>query len=89
MIRSFKDRSARKACAGVPRPVVAPPGAAERKLRLLDAADSLEDLMLPSSDLRPVPGTPQGYSLRVDARTRIFFLWREDGPHEVAIRSER
>lgn len=45
--------------------------------------------MLPSNDLRMTPGEPQRYSLRIDGHTRVFFLWREDGPHEVAIRVER
>lgn len=89
MIRSFKDKSTQRTCTGSPRPATAPPSAAERKLRVLDAAGSLEDLMLPSNDLRPVPGESRRYSLRIDARTRIYFLWREDGPHEVAIRKEQ
>lgn len=89
MIRSFRDKAAQSACKGSPRPAAVSPSAAERKLRVLDAAGSLEDLMLPSNDLRPVPGESRRYSLRIDARTRVVFLWREDGPHEVAIREEQ
>ena len=57
-----------------------------RKLAQLDAAARLDDLRVPPANrLEALVGKMQGlHSIRVNDRWRIVFLWREDGPHDVA-----
>jgi proteic killer suppression protein len=60
---------------------------AERRLRVLDAAETLESLMmLPSNRFKALGGGRQGqYSIRINDQWRICFEWREDGPRQVEI----
>ncbi len=60
---------------------------AEKWLRLLDAADTLEALrMLPSNRLEALGGDRKGqFSIRINRQWRVCFEWREDGPHNVEI----
>ncbi len=88
MIRTFKDRRAERLFngervrqfQGFARP-------AEKRLRLLDAADTLQALrMLPSNRLEALRGDRKGqYSIRINRQWRVCFEWREDGPHNVEI----
>jgi len=93
MIRSFKNaatedvfngvnsKAARKAC---------PPHLWEiavRKLDLLDAAETLEDLRVPPGNrLEALKGDRAGqYSIRINEQYRICFVWRDGGTEEVEI----
>lgn len=93
MIRSFSDqgtedvfngkdsRSARKTC---PQQLQA---VARRKLDMLQAAGTLEDLRSPPGNrLEPLKGDRQGqHSIRINDQYRVCFRWESDGPHEVEI----
>ncbi len=60
---------------------------AYRKLQMLQAADSLDDLRNPpGSRLEPLKGDRAGqYSIRLNDRWRVCFVWRDGGAHEVEI----
>jgi proteic killer suppression protein len=61
--------------------------AALRKLRYLDAADSLDDLRVPPGNrLEALTGRRTGqHSIRVNEQWRIVFNWRNGKAHGVAI----
>jgi len=60
-----------------------------KRLEILDAATSLDDLRgLPSNRLEALRGERRGqYSIRINAQWRIFFEWPEGtaGPSNVEI----
>ena len=58
-----------------------------RRLTMLDNAESLRDLAgLPSNRLEALRGRRTGqYSIGINAKWRICFRWRGDGPYEVEI----
>ena len=60
---------------------------ARRKLRLLDDAETLQDLSaIPGNRLELLKGNRKGqYSIRINAQWRICFGWRENGAEEVEI----
>jgi proteic killer suppression protein len=62
---------------------------AEKRLRILEAADSLKDLAnLPSNRLESLSGNRHHqYSIRINKQWRICFEWPEgsDGPLNVEI----
>ena len=60
---------------------------AERRLQILDSATSLADLAgLPSNRLEVLAGDRRGqHSIRINAQSRICFLWTPEGPADVAI----
>ena len=57
-----------------------------RKLGLVDAAESLEDLRVPSGNrLEKLAGDRAGqHSIRVNDQWRICFRWK-DGAHDVEL----
>lgn len=59
----------------------------ERKLALLDAAKTLDDLRSPPGNrLEGLVGDRAGqHSIRVNDQYRICFLWTEHGPVDVEI----
>jgi proteic killer suppression protein len=61
--------------------------AALRKLRMLDAATSVEDLrVLPGNRLERLHGDRAGqYSIRVNRQWRICFRWDSGDAHDVEI----
>ncbi len=88
MIRSFKDRRTERLFDG--DRVFEFQGfarQAEKRLRLLDAADSLRALrMLPSNRFEALKGDRAGqYSIRINRQWRICFEWRDDGAWLVEI----
>ncbi len=89
MIRSFGDRATERLFHREPVKNLAPPlqRAALRKLLLLDAAESLEDLRVPPGNrLEKLTGSRQGqYSIRVNQQWRICFRWSEGGADDVEI----
>ncbi len=88
MIRTFKDRRTERLFNGERvRQFQGFARQAEKRLRLLDAADTLEALrMLPSNRLEALGGDRKGqFSIRINRQWRVCFEWREDGPHNVEI----
>ncbi len=62
-------------------------GTARRKLEMLNAAESLADLRIPPGNrLAALKGDRRGqYSIRINDRWRICFVWRGGDPHDVEI----
>ena len=60
---------------------------AARKLDMLDAVTSLEDLRFPPGNrLEHLKSDRENqYSLRINQRWRICFIWSEYGPAEVEV----
>jgi toxin HigB-1 len=88
MIGSFKDSCTERLVNGEEvREFQAFARQADKRLRILDAADTLRaPQMLPSNRLEALKGDRQGqYSLRINQQRRVCFEWREDGPHNVEI----
>ena len=58
-----------------------------RKLVLLDAAESLDDLKIPPSNrLEKLTGDRKGqHSIRINDQWRICFVWSHGDAHEVEI----
>jgi len=58
-----------------------------RKLRMLDAAESLDDLRVPPGNrLERLRGDRQGqHSIRINDQWRICFRWRGGDAHDVEI----
>jgi proteic killer suppression protein len=61
--------------------------AAQKKLRLLNAADVLNDLRVPPGNrLEKLSGDREGqHSIRINDQYRICFVWTAAGPAEVHI----
>lgn len=60
---------------------------AYRKLMLLDAAESINDLRVPPGNrLEKLKGNRQGqYSIRINDRWRICFIWKNGDGYDVEI----
>ncbi len=60
---------------------------AQKRLRVLDAADTLEALrMLPSNRLKALEGSRKGqYSIRINDQWRICFKWRAGDAYDFEI----
>ncbi|MGO9466627.1 MAG: type II toxin-antitoxin system RelE/ParE family toxin [Isosphaeraceae bacterium] len=89
MIRGFSDAETerlfrRNPGSKLPRPLRR---AALRKLLLLDAAESLDDLRVPPGNrLEKLTGDRQGrYSIRVNDRYRVCFRWEDGDAHDVEV----
>jgi proteic killer suppression protein len=89
MIRSFRDRDTEAVFRGEPcgrfaRPVQR---AAQRKLRMLDAAETPDDLRVPPGNrLEKLVGRRRGqFSVRVNDQWRVSFRWADGDAHEVEI----
>ena len=88
MIRSFRNKEAecifRREKTKFARPLMR---AALRKLVMLDAAESLDDLRVPPSDrLEKLIGDREGqYSIRVNEQWRVYFEWRAGDAFHVEI----
>lgn len=89
MIKSFRDRDAellfdrrpvRKLSTELQK-------VALRKLRILDAAESINDLRVPPGNrLERLHGDRAGqHSIRINDRWRICFRWRAGDAHDVEI----
>ena len=90
MIRSYRDKKTERFAAGDSVGQFEPfRHQAEKRLRLLEAAESLADLrQLPGNRLEALKGDRQGqYSIRINDRWRICFHWPDnaDGPENVEI----
>jgi toxin HigB-1 len=88
VISGFRDKSTRALFEG------SPPGrfrsiakVAVRKLDMIDAARSLQDLRQPPGNrLEALKGDRAGqHSIRINDQWRICFVWKDDGAEEVEI----
>jgi toxin HigB-1 len=61
--------------------------AAQKKLRLLNAAETINDLRIPPGNrLEKLAGDRDGqHSIRINAQYRICFIWTSAGPTDVQI----
>jgi proteic killer suppression protein len=89
MIASFRDRETEKIWNGersrrLPGDIQA---AALRKLRLINAANKLDDLKVPPANrLEALKGGRTGqWSIRINSQRRICFRWRDGGAEDVEI----
>jgi proteic killer suppression protein len=88
MIQSFRDKRTKRLFYGKRVPEFqAFARQAEKRLRVLDAADTIEALMmLPSNRFKALTGKRQGqYSIRINNQWRICFEWGSAGPENVEI----
>ncbi|MDY0018320.1 MAG: type II toxin-antitoxin system RelE/ParE family toxin [Candidatus Delongbacteria bacterium] len=88
MIKSFKDTATKNIWEGV-RSLKLPGNIqqiARRKLRMINNAHELKDLMIPPSNmLEKLKGDRKGYySIRINQQWRICFKWDSDA-YEVEI----
>ena len=89
MIRSFADKDAadifdQRPSKKLPRKLVQ---VVVRKLAMLHAADSLDDLRSPPGNrLEKLAGERKGqHSVRINKQYRICFVWRDGDAHNVEI----
>ncbi|MCC7633696.1 type II toxin-antitoxin system RelE/ParE family toxin [Stenotrophomonas rhizophila] len=88
MIQSFRCRHTSAVFAGrCPRQFRGIQRLAERKLQLLDAAQTLAFLRSPPGNrLEALSGDRRGqYSIRINAQWRLCFVWTDAGPRDVEI----
>ena len=88
MIRSYRDKRTEAFAAGnFVRRFQGFSGQAEKRLEILDAAETLADLSaLPSNRLEALSGNRAGqYSIRINRQWRICFEWSGGGPENVEI----
>jgi toxin HigB-1 len=88
MIQSFHDHDTERLFHGdVVRKWRVFARQAEKRLRILDAADTLLALaMLPSNRLERLFRDRKGqHSIRINDQWRVCFRWRKDGAYEVEI----
>lgn len=89
MIRSFRDRETEKVFRGEARTRFgkAVQRTGWRKLLLLNAAESLNDLRFPPGNhLEKLTGRRAGqYSIRINDQWRICFRWRDGDAYDVEI----
>jgi proteic killer suppression protein len=88
MIRSFRDKEAERIFLRRPGAKVAHSlqRAALRKLVMLNAAASPDDLRVPPGNRLEKLGDREGqYSIRINDQWRICFRWEGGGAHEVEI----
>ena len=89
MIRSFADKETERVWSGdmsrrLPTQIQA---LARRKLRMLDAAQRLDDLRIPPAKrLEALRGKRAGqHSIRIDDQWRVCFVWHEGQCDQVEI----
>jgi proteic killer suppression protein len=89
MIQSFRDRETekvfrREGTRRLPRDIQR---MAQRKLAILDAAESLQDLRVPPGNrLEKLSGERNGqHSIRINDQWRVCFRWRELNAYDVEI----
>jgi toxin HigB-1 len=88
VIKTFRNRGTERLyILGSSRQFAACAKRAFQKLRMLDAAHSLNDLRaLPGNRLEALRGDRNGqYSIRVNDRYRICFGWRDGDAYDVEI----
>jgi len=87
LIKSFKCKKTERLFNGVRVPAFSGfKRQAEKRLRILDASETLAALMaLPSNRFEALSGDrTDSYSIRVNMQWRVCFTW-DEGAHEVEI----
>jgi proteic killer suppression protein len=89
MIKSFRDKEAERIWRGevsrkLPRSIQQ---VARRKLRMLNNAQSLEDLKVPPANrLEALKGDRRGeHSVGINQQWRVCFRWKDGHAHDIAI----
>jgi toxin HigB-1 len=89
VLRSFRDRDTERVWQRLPVRQFGPDvqRSALRKLLILDAAESLQDLRVPRGNrLEKLKGDRNGqHSVRINDQWRICFRWTSAGPEDVEI----
>lgn len=88
MIKNFKDKKTQKLHEGKRVPSFQSfSRQAEKRLKILDAADTIESLMLlPSNRFEAMQGDRKGqFSIRINDQWRICFEWVGNNPINVEI----
>jgi toxin HigB-1 len=89
VLRSFADKDTERVWRREPSRRLDPATqrAALRKLLILDAAESLNDVKIPPGNrLEKLRGDRAGqHSIRINQRWRICFRWTPAGPEDVQI----
>ena len=89
MIRTFRDKETEKVFRREPsrRLPAALLRQTQRKLAILDGAETLQDLRVPPGNrLEKLRGDREGqYSIRINDQWRICFNWSEGGADNVEI----
>jgi proteic killer suppression protein len=88
MIQSFRCRQTLALFEGrFPRQFRSIQAVAERKLQMLDAAQTLQFLRCPPGNrLEALAGERRGqFSIRINAQWRVCFVWTDAGPSHVEI----
>jgi proteic killer suppression protein len=89
VIKSFRDRDAERLFNRRPTRQFGPgvQKLALRKLRMLDAAEKLDDLLVPPGNrLERLRGGRAGqHSIRINDQWRICFRWRSGDAYDVEI----
>lgn len=89
MIHSFRNKETRKVylregSRKLPSDIQR---ATRRKLAMLDAAESVDDLRMPPGNrLEKLSGSREGqYSIRINDQWRVCFRWKDAGAYDVEI----
>lgn len=88
MIRSFRSKETERLFSGEQSRVFGNIAkVARRKLRMLDAAATLNDVAaIPGNRIEALAGDRQGeYSMRINQQWRVCFRWREGAAEDVEI----
>jgi proteic killer suppression protein len=87
VIASYADRDTESVAAAIRVKFEAIAQAAQRKLAILRAATSLEDLMTPPGNrLEALTGKRKGqHSIRINDQYRICFTWKDKHAYDVEI----
>ena len=89
MIRTFRDPATEALFRRAPSKRFARPlaEAALRKLLVIDAAETLQDLRVPPGNrLEKLVGRRRGqHSIRINSQWRICFVWRDGNAYEAEI----
>ena len=89
MIRSFRDKDTERLFSGERSRRLLPEvqRVVQRKLAMLDAAETLQDLRVPPGNrLEKLTGGREGqFSIRINDQWRICFRWQEGNVHDVEI----
>ncbi len=89
MIKSFKDDETSLIWFGIKSRKLPPniQDVARRKLRMLNNAHALSDLLIPPSNkLESLKGNRKGqHSIRINDKYRICFIWKSNDAYSVEI----
>ena len=89
MIKSFRDTEAEWIWRGEVSEKLPPSiqQVARRKLRMLNNAQTLQDLTVPPANrLEALKGDRRGqHSIRINQQWRVCFRWKDGDAHEVSI----